>query len=236
MNKKNNETVHGKKELKVRIADSANPLSDELYTLQAKCGMRVIYDGKSRILNITDKVLYDNCLIYSETKSEKIKAQLTWNPMDIEWKSRCKERAFWFQSTKEEAKRIYPDMDDRLFDLRNKLLSFAGEAVCLPDYEEDLKNLLMYGQFWIGYHVKMMLGEPCHCHSNVANLWEQNKDATNICTGYALSKDGMWRQHSWLLWRRPRSNQIVETTKPRICYYGFAMPREMCERFADANQ
>ena len=68
LNKKNNETVHGKKELKVRIADSANPLSDELYTLQAKCGMRVIYDGKSRILNITKIRRKAPCFSYGDVR------------------------------------------------------------------------------------------------------------------------------------------------------------------------
>lgn len=39
-------------------------------------------------------------------------------------------------------KAMHPNMDDRLFDLRTKLLDFAGEAVCLPAYEEDLDNIL----------------------------------------------------------------------------------------------
>lgn len=43
----------------------------------------------------------------------------------------------------------------------------------------------------------------------------------------------MWRQHSWLIHRKPRSNRIVETTRPRVLYYGFAMSLELSERFAD---
>ena len=30
-------------------------------------------------------------------------------------------------------------------------------------------------------------------------------------------------------------NQIVETTTPRIVYFGFAMPPDMCKAFADEN-
>ena len=130
---------------------------------------------------------------------------------------------------------LHPQMDRRLFDLKERLLSFAGEAVCLPAYEPDLENILSYGQFWLGYNAERMLGEDCHCHSNSALLWEVNKDKTVICTGYALSADGMWRQHSWLIHRNPRSNRVVEITRPRVLYYGFAMTPELCERFVSYN-
>lgn len=207
----------------------------EMQKFQKSCGTRVLLDGKSCITTISDKTFYDKCIIYSEIKNKRIKDSVTWTPMDDDWKEQCKQNAFWFQDTLEAMKAMHPDMDNRLFNLRTKLLNFAGESVCLPAYEEDLDNLLKYGQFWIGNNVKFMKGEPCRCHANASNLWEQNKDKTAICTGYALSSDGMWRQHSWLLWRKPRSNQIVETTEPRIVYFGFAMPPDMCKEFADQN-
>lgn len=171
----------------------------QMQEFQKSCGTRVVLDGKSCITNIPDKTFYDNCLIYSEIKNKRIKDSVTWNHMSDDWKKRCKQNSFWSQDTLDDMKQMHPDMDDRLFELRTKLLDFAGEAVCLPAYEEDLNNLLNYGQFWIGNNVKFMKGEPCRCHANASNLWEQNKDNTVICTGYALSSDGMWRQHSWLL-------------------------------------
>ena len=119
--------------------------------------------------------------------------------------------------------------------LKNACCPLRGEAVCLPACEPDLENIMDYGQFWLGYNAKKKRGEDCHCHSNSAMLWEVNKDKTVICTGYALSADGMWRQHSWLIHTKPRSNRVVETTRPRILYYGFAMTPEMCEEFADKN-
>lgn len=166
-------------------------LPSDMELLQKSCGTRVIYNGKSCIANITDKDMFDECLICSETKNQKIKDSIKYRPMDDNWKSRCKEDQFWFQDTLEDMKKLHPTMDDRLFDLRQKLLDFAGEAVC--------------------------------------------KDITRICTGYALSEDGMWRQHSWIIWHKARSNQIIETTVPRILYFGFVMTTEMCEEFADNN-
>ena len=154
--------------------------------------------------------------------------------MDEDWKAHCKDN-FWFQNSLADMKKLHPKMDDRLFDLKGKLLSFAGESVCLPGYEEDLTNILEYGQFWIGNNIKMMRGLPSQCHYNASRLWEQNKDQSRICTGYALSSDGMWRQHSWLIWNKARSNQIVETTVPRVVYFGFAMNDEQCEEFACNN-
>lgn len=210
-------------------------LPSDIAQLQTVCGTRVILDGESRIVNITDKDIFDRCLIYSEAKSQKIKGSIRWNSMDTDWKADCKEKKFWFQDTLEDMKKMHPSMNSRLFDLRQKLLTFAGEAICFPPYEEDLDNILNYGQFWVGSNAKLMRGEPSRCHANSANLWEQNKKATRICTGYALSEDGMWRQHSWLVWHKSRSNQIIETTAKRIAYYGFVMPYDMCQQFADEN-
>ena len=211
------------------------PLPSDIAKLQTVCGTRVILDGKSRIIPITDKCMFDRCLIYSETKSQKIKDSIKWNQMDADWKADCKEKKFWFQDTLEDMKKMYPSMNSHLFDLRQKLLAFAGEVVCFPPCEEDLDNILNYGQFWVGGNAKLMCGEPSQCHANSSNLWEQNKEATRICTGYALSEDGMWCQHSWLVWHKSRSNQIVETIVKRIAYYGFVMPYDMCQQFADEN-
>ena len=155
--------------------------------------------------------------------------------MSADWKSNCKKNMLWFQEALADMKKMHPSMDSRLFNLRQKLLNFAGEAVCFPAFEEDLDNIMRYGQFWVGSNAKLMRGEPNRCHANSANLWEQNKNNTRICTGYALSEDGMWRQHSWLVWHKARSNQIIETTVRRIVYYGFVMPYDMCQQFADEN-
>ena len=210
-------------------------LPTDITQLQTVCGTRVILDGTSCITNITDKDMFDKCLIYSETRNQKIKDGIKCKLMDEDWKSRCKENQFWFQDTLEDMKKMHPTMDDRLLDLRQKLLDFAGEAVCFPTYEEDLDNIFNYSQFWVGNNVKLMRGKPNQCHANSSNLWEQNKEVTRICTGYALSEDGMWRQHSWLVWHKARSNQIVETTVKRVAYYGFVMSYDMCKEFADDN-
>jgi hypothetical protein len=52
------------------------------------------------------------------------------------------------------------------------------------------------------------------CHDNVSELLTL-KVITESQTGYALSKDGLWRCHSW---GRNDKNQIVETTEARLVY------------------
>lgn len=215
--------------------NTTEKIIQDLIATRNACGSRVVLDGKSCIAPIDDRAFFDKCLMYSESKNLHAKNTVAWRPMSEEWKERCRNNAFWFQDTLEEAKNMAPGIDERLFELKDCLLDFADEAVRLPEYEEDLDNILEYGQFWLGYNAEMMEGEECQCHKNSAGIWEQNKDKTTICTGYALSADGMWRQHSWLIHRKPRSNRIVETTRLRILYYGFAMTPEMCERFVDEN-
>ena len=137
---------------------------ENLNTIRQSCGSRVVVNGVSCISPITDREMYDSSLLYSAAKNKHAKESLVWKPMSEDWKENCREE-FWFQDTVEEAIRLHPQMDRRLFDLKERLLSFAGEAVCLPAYEPDLENILSYGQFWLGYNAERMLGEDCHCHS-----------------------------------------------------------------------
>lgn len=88
-------------------------LPTDIAQLQAVCGTRVILDGESRIVNITDKDIFDRCFIYSKAKSQKIKDSIRWSLIDAGWKADCKE-----SSTLEGMKKMYPSMDKHLFDLR----------------------------------------------------------------------------------------------------------------------
>lgn len=96
----------------------------------------------------------------------------------------------------------------------------------MPATEQDLDKIITRGQLWYGDRVDMMKGERGQCHRNTCYLWDANKERVLIATGYALSEDGMWRQHSWGIHVRPRVNRIVETTVKRIAYFGFVMNLE----------
>jgi hypothetical protein len=119
-------------------------------------------------------------------------------------------------------------------ELKARLFSIAGQTVNIPDIEEDLHNILTYGQLWTSKPT-LMRGKASQCHKNSCDLWYENKDKCVICTGYALSDDEIWRQHSWLIHIKPRSNLVIETTIPRLAYYGFAMTYDLCVKFDNDN-
>lgn len=63
----------------------------------------------------------------------------------------------------------------------------------------------------------LVKGEERDCHNNALMLLATG-EADYACTGYALSDDGLWRHHGW---GYCLDGTIVETTTPRIAYYGF---------------
>jgi hypothetical protein len=119
--------------------------------------------------------------------------------------------------------------------LRDRLLSFGGDEVALT-LEEDLEKILERGTLlrtWEDTAYSEMPGEPGQCHRNTAALWEANPDRIAIWTGWALSEDGMWRQHSWG-WDI-EEGAIVETTEDRVMYYGFELTKREARKFYKEN-
>lgn len=66
------------------------------------------------------------------------------------------------------------------------------------------------------------------CHANAVALWRSGK-ALAIGTGYALSDDGLWREHSWA-W--DGDGVLLETTESRTRYFGIRMEGTRAEAFA----
>jgi hypothetical protein len=117
--------------------------------------------------------------------------------------------------------------------LRELLLKLGGiELVVPPKPDPDLPDLLVSGQVTGGSVVLKELEEG-RCHENVAEMWVDKKyDLTAVATGYALSEDGLWRQHSWGI----RNGEIVETTALRLKYFGKSMHGSDADEFARANE
>jgi len=154
------------------------------------------------------------------------------NNLDKEWQDSINKDKWWASGyTGSEKGR------EKETELIKKILTFGGHEVCMAYIEEDVEHILSRGQLWYGDKSRLMKGEPSHCHSNTCNLWEQNYKTHEvaIATGYALSKDGMWRQHSWLMRRGYRSVEVVETTKKRVAYFGYVMTRDEALSFCGDN-
>ncbi len=76
-----------------------------------------------------------------------------------------------------------------------------------------------------------MPGDDNGCHANAARLWTDGTAAA-IGTGYALSDDGLWRQHSWGV---DAGGAPVETTAVRVSYVGITLTAVPALQFAVSN-
>jgi hypothetical protein len=111
--------------------------------------------------------------------------------------------------------------DPRRAELERRLLDLGGTLALLFLPDPSIGELLARGRYFPGGRALMRLGLPSCCHSNAALLPVQTDGAGRIAFGYALSPDGLWRQHSWGL--TIKEGRIVETTERRVRYFGIVL-------------
>jgi hypothetical protein len=141
-------------------------------------------------------------------------AKFTLAKDDLEWVE-------WAKLKTEKTLKAMPEL--KL--LQDKLLALGGDWVALQP-EPDLNSLLNEGQLIKGKVVLKRM-TPCKCHSNCAQIWDKNPKTFRIATGWALSQDGIWRQHTWLL----KEKTVIETTEPKTMYYGIILDDEEANDF-----
>lgn len=140
-------------------------------------------------------------------------------PMDADWRERCAQN-WWGQGFKD-FNQFPANQRDEMIALRDfatHLLSFGGEEVCLAHGEPDLELLKTSGVLRVGENIVSKKMRSNGCHENAFILQSTAPERYQVITGYYLSDDGMWRQHSWC-WD-VRKGQIVETTIPAVAYFG----------------
>jgi hypothetical protein len=116
--------------------------------------------------------------------------------------------------------------------LKVLLLRLGGDFIVAPQKPDpDVPTLLESG-FLMSGPITMKLMNDNKCHQNVAAVWNTQKpNIVAIATGYALSEDGLWRQHSWGVLR----DGILETTEKRLTYFGILLQDAQADRFAERN-
>jgi hypothetical protein len=116
--------------------------------------------------------------------------------------------------------------------LKALLLRLGGEFLVAPQKpDQDVPMLLEQG-FLTSGPTALKVMKSSSCHQNVASVWTKRKfGIVGIATGYALSSDGLWRQHSWGILR----DGVLETTKARLKYFGIVLQGERAEFFAARN-
>jgi hypothetical protein len=111
--------------------------------------------------------------------------------------------------------------DPRLEVLERRLLDLGGLMALLFRSDPDIGRVLERGRYFPGSGARMCRGGDSACHGNAGLLFVESGGAVRIATGYALSDDGLWRQHSWGVAAEDWS--VVETTLRRVRYYGFVL-------------
>ena len=120
---------------------------------------------------------------------------------------------------------------ERFGPLESRLLGKGGKRVVNPGFEPDLDKIMERGQDWDGSAATTKKMRSRDCHANAARLRETR--GHHIATGYALSDDGLWRQHSWGI--HSRTGNPIETTTPRVKYHGAVLTPGEAADFARAN-
>lgn len=132
------------------------------------------------------------------------------------------------------------EREPRYARLRNILLRIGGAQI-VQMYEPNLLQILYRGRAMRGTSAHLRLGEPSACHENVCSHYRaEGFNNFRIWTGYALSKDGLWRQHSWgqLVgddWVPQDRGRLIETTVKRVAYFGYQMTAQESEKFCNDN-
>src|SRR5262249_51217333 len=127
----------------------------------------------------------------------------------------------WTAAQIEDERRLHLHLlrGPKRLELERNLLRFGGCVVSLAACEPHLDILISQrAMVWDGAVSKRIRGgERRYCHCNVACYFErQVRPRWRIATGYALTDDGFWLQHSWLC----SDKAIGETTGRWVAYAG----------------
>jgi hypothetical protein len=138
-------------------------------------------------------------------------------------------QAAMFQARLAEQDATHPGYREAWKEFERGVLRHGGRRVVPPLKPDPLIGLLaLEARVVDGASVEGSDGDPSDCHRNAIGLWRSG-ECDAIGTGYALSTDGLWREHSWGV----RDGEPVETTVPRLKYFGIVMSDERATWFAN---
>jgi hypothetical protein len=124
-----------------------------------------------------------------------------------------------FAQRLDEHEEAVPGFRERWIAFERRLLVHGGNAAVILPCATPVEDLDLYaeiGEYHDGSAARLERGEPNGCHQNAARLVLSGRVAA-LGTGYALSDDELWREHSWGV---HKDGTIVETTEMRVAYFG----------------
>ncbi len=141
------------------------------------------------------------------------------------------ERRRLFERRVEEQDAQEPGYAEAWAEFRASVLCHGGTDVVPPLFPDSLlRPLIDHGSALPESVTSVLrLGQQSQCHTNAVALWRSG-EAVAIGTGYALSDDQLWREHSWA-WSP--TGELIETTAARVRYFGLRFEGERARWFAD---
>ena len=120
--------------------------------------------------------------------------------------------------------------------MAKKLLQHGGESAQRPGCDPQIGAVLDRGSLFSGRQVQVP-GAPNECHANAGELWMQHEGEISLCTGYALTKKGIWLQHSWCGTTDDQEKMLIlETTEVDWeKHFGCVLDEKESFRFAMAS-
>ncbi|MTD47152.1 hypothetical protein GKE82_23405 [Conexibacter sp. W3-3-2] len=113
--------------------------------------------------------------------------------------------------------------------LARRLAGRGRRLIVACGVDPEMDQLLRDGLLTDPPRAVLLRGAAHGCHANAAFLVQAGR-AHTLATGWALSDDGLWRQHSWAL---DRDGLIIETTEPRQQYFGVELTGPALQQFVE---
>jgi hypothetical protein len=110
--------------------------------------------------------------------------------------------------------------------LNEKLVAIGGDLLVLlpagwgppPEFQQPWIRWQSDSGQLIDVPITIKRKTKSGCHQNVATIWRRKQyGIAAIGSSYALSDDGLWRDHTWGILH---DGGILETTMPRKRYFG----------------
>jgi len=129
-----------------------------------------------------------------------------------------------------ELERVAPGFSEKFATLSRRLLAVGAKLVAPPggDPVPTLDILLAHGRSLHPTSVKFTGGDRAQCVANAARLVRDDKRMAVI--GYALSRDGVWAPHTWIM---GPNNVIIDTLPRPSAYFGLVLNQAGSKALAD---
>ena len=151
-----------------------------------------------------------------------------WEGFEEDYKHRL-QQAPWSKYFKGNTFSHYKDKTMMYLTLKEKILDYAGEDVCIHPAvyslsdELDLKILIEGKPFKNPVLALEPLMETSQCFYNAAEAVFSIPSVKRICLGFYMDESGLWRKHAWCL---DENQNLIETTKLGSAYYGVVIDEQ----------